>query len=400
MIAPIDFNIDEDKEFEFYEELLKLYNEKHAFFSTINLDENLMELTLSAINSTDNRAVEAFANVRKYMLKQRSKKKMYKLIAKESDTDFYNDPQMKNIVSISNYHFLRDPFIGKGNSLEFKFLLVSLSRFFSVFSNGLAQGIGDSISESINKFLIKVSIVEQLSPLFSTEFNEKEALGVLESHSFYSYNDGFRLVEIDKDANSFDYYVPTEDAIIHSVVNEKGFFSDYYMPEKNIEELMLEDLKKVQSVYIPGEIIDLIKTYRENDEWKEKIDIDKVEVIDHLTKNDKQETSDSIESAGNELFKQYEEFILPLIKPDQKKEDEIYYRNLIISNIFNSLQEEYSKLGVSDHLLKNITGMFCANLGLLKSEDEHLDGPSYISYTNYLRKTVENVLNKVAFLNS
>jgi hypothetical protein len=398
----VNLPISQGKRYEFYKSLYKLYKNDHKIVTSLQIDQNLMEITSIAVQGTDEKAKQVVDEVRKRILKIRQNKSIYQQIAKESSDDFCSNEDMKRIMLIINLHFLREPFISKSESIEFKFLLVQLSNLYSKLITSLGNAIAESISISLEDTVKKIAIIEELRSQLLLYDETQSKNSIPKDAVIYEYQNGFKEIDFNSSDAEIDAYIKTDEIFVRYSVDLSGLT---YITYENIdlnEHLKLEDLSKIQTIHIDHEIIDEVQKSPEDDKWKENIDLKKITITNHIEpvaaepieviKESILRDENEIDSA-NEIFETFEKSLSPLLDANTSKEKEVSYRNMIINAIFTTFRNAYSKNQVTDHVIKNVTGCFVSALELVKTEEEHDNSPSYKPYLEYLRQIVENGLN-------
>jgi hypothetical protein len=151
-----------------------------------------------------------------------------------------------------------------------------------------------------------------------------------------------------------------------SFANDKKHLTEYSIPTNRISDIKLNELHDK----------DIVGFYRNVNYAKIK-SINKEKLINKL--------KDGIYNFYIKSFDNY-------IKLPEKKYEENEYRDTVIKALYKAFRKEYKD--DSTHVISIVVGYIGSELGLLNSEEEHLNSSYKHSYNQYLNKTVKNILTK------
>ena len=407
----VNLKLKTDKELDFYKSLFDLYlnkengdlpKELEEILNCIDINEELLNYAGNKLFSQDIESVRNLINIRNRILSQKRKKEPYLKIAKDNLKEFINSSEIAKIKGIISIHHIRNKFLGKENDIEFKVLLAGISTFTLGLTETITSGIENTLPSFINESVNKGEVLNNLAEHFQNKFASDNRKQTLDNSTLYKENNN-RLEKI-IEATEIDYltdvFTIENEVIIQIIESENLLKFKHYTSDKvpvNYEDILIDQLQCVSSVEIPIEYVEIMATGQDNN-WKDKIDTSRIIIWNKEDEEDNVKiTVEPLENNG--IYSSFEEMLSPYLKEPKSKEIQLNYRDKVLISIFNTLREAYPESEITNHVLKNITGYFGAELRLLLTEDEYIDSDIKGSYNKYLRQSLENLINKYNFMN-
>lgn len=407
----VNLKLKTDKELDFYKSLFDLYlnkengdlpKELEEILNCIDINEELLNYAGNKLFSQDIESVRNLINIRNRILSQKRKKEPYLKIAKDNLKEFINSSEIAKIKGIISIHHIRNKFLGKENDIEFKVLLAGISTFTLGLTETITSGIENTLPSFINESVNKGEVLNNLAEHFQNKFASDNRKQTLDNSTLYKENNN-RLEKI-IEATEIDYltdvFTIENEVIIQIIESENLLKFKHYTSDKvpvNYEDILIDQLQCVSSVEIPIEYVEIMATGQDNN-WKDKIDTSRIIIWNKEDEEDNVKiTVEPLENNG--IYSSFEEMLSPYLKEPKSKEMQLNYRDKVLISIFNTLRDAYPESEITNHVLKNITGYFGAELRLLLTEDEYIDSDIKGSYNKYLRQSLENLINKYNFMN-
>jgi hypothetical protein len=295
-------------------------------------------------------------NLYTFLEQNKKNSDFYATILNKDFDAFQNSVILARIQNIITFHLVRSKIVGKGDSVEYKLAFKQLAN---QHSSEIAEYESENVFliKQITKAIVKnnpkqtLENINNISPLFKEPTYIRKGNRLIRT-TLFRKEEFFKVLE--------------GNLLRISFTNDKKHLTEYSIPTNRISDIKLNELHDK----------DIVGFYRNVNYAKIK-SINKEKLINKL--------KDGIYNFYIKSFDNY--IILP-----EKKYEENEYRDTVIKALYKAFRKEYKD--DSTHVISIVVGYIGSELGLLNSEEEHLNSSYKHSYNQYLNKTVKNILTK------
>jgi hypothetical protein len=413
-----------EKEQDFYKSLLRLkYMEStemedyKKLVDAIHFDKGILNEIIKPDRHQQKKVNVKTRSIFTYLFSSVKDSKDYLKISKATFTKFKRSEFGKELIGLVASMELYRKHIGEQDSPELKATVITLSECLHLLTNAVAEGIGQSLSDSMNlvqniqqaqNLPLKVKVTKKGGLLYA--IGEEQ----FEMELFLEKDGQIRKTIVATDLSNME-----DDGNIHSILLKINDFVVQFIPglesseivyyegiKEKGKKLILSPEKEVQRISITNE--GLIKeVYQTEDGSFEIKPIQNAPASsDEIAPGFKIESNNKISfsprltdqngipenpEVSSFLLKLFEEQ-LGMLKPDQSKRESIDKRDKVIIGIYQLITNNYSD--VSFHVRCSATGFIAAELGWLDSQDVHSDMKRRQRYRKYLIDTVTKIIKK------
>lgn len=386
----VTLEIDSDKVFEFYSSLFSYKMSKGSDITllktmadAIHFDIEELMGSFSPSELEDRNIDRKLHSIHEYLLNSKNDSSGYFKVSKNNFEEFKSSPFCNDLYEFFKLKEVSKKWIGKEDSAEVKAGIVGYSIVCYYFIYHFEEAVKYSLQPEIQEKLKLQDIHDQL---LKGEISE---------------NGNVQIVYEGQNVE-FEFYVEQKKEIVKTVPDSAVFNS--VLKKTGIFHVFMRYQKFALRIHIKKQSIEIV-TFKDVQEKDNILNLTNASIIstESTPTNNIKEKNEELNIPEQKEFKFNsaafasiynpieEQVTFYLANPKDKNKREITeMRDKIVISVYNSLQKHYKDL--TPHVYSTITGYTCSELELLDSEEQHDNSERKLSYREYLRNSIKNIL--------